>query len=519
VTDGRPADPRPAGARPADGRAAKGRAPDGRASGAGPVRPGLVLAICCLSLFIVGLDNTILNVALPALGRDLDAPISGLQWTLDAYTLVLACLLLLGGSLGDRLGRRRVFRVGLVVFSAASLLCSLAPGLGALVGFRALQGVGGAMLNPVALSIITSVFPDGRRRARAFGVWGATAGLSLALGPVVGGLLVDTVSWRAVFWVNVPVGVAALLLTTRYVPESRAPAPRRLDPGGQVLVVVALATLTYAIIEGPHRGWGSPVIAGLFAASALAFAALLAWEPRRPEPLIDPRFFRSVPFTGTAVIAFAGFGALSGFLFLNTLYLQEVRALSPLEAGLWTLPMPAVSAVFAPVAGRLVAARGTRVPLVVAGTGMAAGAAWLAGAGAGTPAGSLIAAYVVFGVGFGMLNPPITTTAVAGMPRAQAGVAAGVASTSRQVGQSLGVAVVGSVVATAVAGDDIAGRFVAAAAPAWWIVTGCSVVVLAAGLVASGRWARGTAERAASRLGTGDVLPGEPAPAGAGTSS
>jgi EmrB/QacA subfamily drug resistance transporter len=472
------------------------------------VRPTLVLAICCCSLFVVGVDNTILNVALPALARDLDAPISGLQWTVDAYTLVLACLLLLGGSVADRFGRRRVFQIGLVVFSLASLLCSLAPDLGTLVAFRALQGVGGAMLNPVAISIITTTFPDGRDRARAFGVWGAVAGLSLAVGPVLGGLLVDTVGWRAIFWVNVPVGVAAILLTALFVPESRSPRPRRVDPVGQVLVIVVLGALTTAIIEGPHRGWGSPLILGLFAASALALAAFLRYEPRRRDPLIDPRFFRSVPFAGTTVIAVAGFGALAGALFLNTLYLQEVRGLSPLAAGLWTLPMPATAALVAPLSGRLTGTRGTRVPLLVAGLGMLAGAAWLSTADAGTPMSTLVGAYVLFGLGFGMLNPPITTTAVAGMPRAQAGVAAAVASTSRQVGQSLGVAVVGSAVATAVAGDVAAG-FVDASHAAWWIVAGCAATVLVAGLVASGRWARDTADRAAARLGTGDVVPGD----------
>jgi EmrB/QacA subfamily drug resistance transporter len=474
-----------------------------------PVRRNLVLAICCLSLFIVGIDNTILNVALPALGRDLGAPISGLQWTVDAYTLVLACLLLLGGSIADRFGRRKVFQIGLVLFTAASLLCSLAPGLWSLVGFRALQGVGGAMLNPVAISIITAVFTDGRDRARAFGVWAAVAGLSLAVGPVAGGLLVDSLSWRAIFWVNVPVGIAALLLTARYVPESRAPRPRRLDPVGQVLVVVMLGTLTTAIIEGPRHGWGTPWIVGLFAASAAALAGFVRYELRRADPLIDPRFFRSVPFAGVTATAICGFGALAGFLFLNTLYLQEARGLSALEAGLWTLPMPAAAAAVAPLSGRLTGTRGTRVPLVVAGTAMVAGAAWLATVDAATPAAALVAAYVAFGVGFGMLNPPITTTAVAGMPRAQAGVAAGVASTSRQVGQSLGVAVAGSVVASAGAAGGLAAGFVDASHAAWWIVAGCSAVVAVSGLVTSTRWARATAERATERLGTGDVTAGQ----------
>lgn len=217
----------------------------------------LVLAICCMSLLIVSLDNTVLNVALPSLQRELDASTSGLQWTVDAYTLVLASLLMLAGSTADRIGRRRVFMSGLVVFTLGSLLCSLAPDLNWLVVFRMVQAVGGSMLNPVAMSIITNTFTDPRERARAIGVWGAVVGLSMAAGPLVGGLLVDSVGWRSIFWVNLPVGLAALLLTWRFVPESRAPRARRPDPVGQVLVIALFGSLTYAIIEAPHGSWRS----------------------------------------------------------------------------------------------------------------------------------------------------------------------------------------------------------------------------------------------------------------------
>jgi MFS family permease len=210
----------------------------------------LVLAICSMSLLIVGLDTTIVNVALPAIRRSLHASLSGLQWTIDAYTLVLASLLMLSGSTADRVGRKRVFQIGLFVFSLASLLCALAPSLGLLVAFRALQAVGGAMLNPVAMSIVRNVFEDPRERAQAIGVWGAVFGISMALGPVVGGTLVDSTSWRAVFLVNLPVGLVAIALTAAFVPESRAERARRIDPVGQVLVIAALASLTYAIIEG-----------------------------------------------------------------------------------------------------------------------------------------------------------------------------------------------------------------------------------------------------------------------------
>src|ERR1700691_1923570 len=219
-------------------------------SGLSRRRQYLVLAICCLSLFIVGLDATIVNVALPSIGRELHSSVSGLPWTIDAYSLVLASLLMLSGSTADRVGRRRTFQTGLALFTLGSLLCSVAPGLGWLVAFRMLQAVGGSMLNPVAMSIIVNTFTDRAERARAIGVWGAAVGVSLALGPVVGGLLIASVGWRGIFWVNIPVGLAAILLTALFVPESKAPHPRRLDAVGQVLVILTLASLIYGIIEG-----------------------------------------------------------------------------------------------------------------------------------------------------------------------------------------------------------------------------------------------------------------------------
>src|ERR1700761_4772037 len=226
-------------------------------SDSGNVRRELVLAICCMSILIVGLDVTILNVALPSIQHEFHASGSGAQWTIDAYTLVIACLLLLSGSMGDRLGRKRTFQVGLLTFTAGSLLCSVAPSLGLLIVFRMLQAVGGSMLNPVAISIVTNVFTEPKERARAIGWVGGVAGGSIAGGPLLGGPLVQAIVWRPGFWVNVPVGLAAILLTAKFVPESRAPHPRRLDPVGQLLVIIALATLTYAIIEGPTHGWTS----------------------------------------------------------------------------------------------------------------------------------------------------------------------------------------------------------------------------------------------------------------------
>jgi EmrB/QacA subfamily drug resistance transporter len=456
-----------------------------------PRRKKLILTICCMSLFIVGLDNTIVNLALPSIQRELHSAVSGLQWTIDAYTLVLASLLMLSGSTADRVGRKRTFQLGLVLFSMGSLLCSVAPTTGTLIAFRMIQAVGGSMLNPVAMSIITNIFTEPRERAQAIGVWGAVIGLSMALGPVVGGALVDSIGWRSIFWLNVPVGLAAVVLTALYVPESKAPHPRALDPVGQLLVMVVLATVTYGIIEGPDDGWGSLVITGCFVVAALSLAALVWYERRRPEPLLDIRFFRSVPFTGATLTAICGFSALAGFLFLNSLYLQNARGFSPLHAGLLTLPMAAMTALCSPIAGRTVGRRGPRVPLVIAGIGIAACGLLLSTLTVDTPIWFLLMTYVIFGIGFGMLNPPITNAAVSGMPRAQAGVAAAIASTSRQVGASLGVAVLGSVVTGRIVGSFATG-FAPASHLGWYIMAGGGVAVLCLAFITTSGWARRT---------------------------
>ncbi len=457
----------------------------------------LVLVICCLSLFIVGMDTTIVNVALPSIGRDLHASVSGLQWTVDGYTLVLASLLMLSGATADRVGRRRVFQIGLAVFTVGSGLCSLAPGLGWLVAFRMVQAVGGSMLNPVAMSIITNTFTDRAERARALGVWGGTFALSMALGPVLGGLLVGSVGWRGVFWVNIPVGLAAIALAARFVPESKAPTPRRPDPVGQALIIVMLGSLTYAIIEGPDLGWHAPVIVTLFAVAAVTFAVFVAYEAHRTEPVLDPRFFRSVPFAGSVLTAISAFAALGGFLFLATLYLQDVRGLPALSAGLYMLPMAVAMAVGAVGSSRVLARWGGRLPMMGAGAALAAGGVLLSGITASSSTLSLSVAFTVFGLGSGMVNAPITQAAVSGMPFSQAGVASGIASTSRQVGTSLGVAITGSILAGSLHGPLRAG-FVAASHADWLLLAACGVVVFVLGLVTTSRWALATAARTAA---------------------
>ncbi len=467
-------------------------------AGKKPTHPNLILAICCMSLLVVGMDVTIVNVALPSIQGDLHATVSGLQWILDAYTLVVASFLMFAGSVSDRVGRRRVFQFGLALFTAGSLLCSLAHTIGQLVAFRALQGLGASMLNPVALSIIANAFPEPKARARAVGVWGAVAGASLALGPVIGGALTQSVGWRSIFWINLPICLSAFVLAARFVSESKAPRARAFDPIGQLLVFAGLASLTYAVIEGPQAGWQSPQILGLFAASAAALAIFLFYEPRRQQPLLDLRFFHSVPFSSAALIAVCAFACFAGFLFLNALYLQQVRGLSALRTGLCTLPLAIAMMVCAPISGRLVGRHGPRPSLLAAGAGFLLSTWMLTRLTVNTPMVLIMVAYTLFGIGLGMVNPAITNNAVAGMPLTQAGVAAAIASTSRQVGAAFGVAVAGTVVTASRAnGSD----FTQSTHPIWWIMTGCSAIVLLLGWTSTTAWAHASTERVASLLG------------------
>jgi EmrB/QacA subfamily drug resistance transporter len=463
----------------------------------------LVLATCCLSLFIVGLDVTVVNVALPSIEHDLHASVSGLQWVIASYSLVIASLMILAGATADRVGRRRTFQVGLGLFTLGSLLCSLAPSLAALIAFRMIQAVGGSMLNPVAMSIIANTFTERTERARAIGIWGGTFGLSIALGPVVGGLLVSSVGWRSIFWINIPVGLAAIVLAAVFVPESKVRRPRRFDPVGQVLVFITLATLVYGIIEGPVRGWTAPAIIASFSATLVAGIAFGCYESRREQPLLDVRFFRSVPFAGAAIIAVSAFAGFGGFLLLSTIYLQDVRGMSALHAGLYMLPLAAMQVIWSPLSGRIVGARGPRLPLICAGLAITVSAITLTGLTVSTATSSLVTSFLVFGLGFGLIGAPITFTAVAGMPTAQAGVASAVTSTSRQVGSALGVALIGSAVVSALNGPVETG-FVSASHIGWWLIAGCGLAVLALGVITTGPWARRTAALVAADFGHGE---------------
>ncbi|HEX3749860.1 MAG TPA: MFS transporter [Streptosporangiaceae bacterium] len=456
----------------------------------------LVLAICCASVIVVVMDISIVNVALPAIGHDLHASESDLQWTVDAYTLVLASFLVLAGSTADRVGRRRIFQVGLAAFGLGSLLCGLAPGIGALIAARALQALGATMLNPVAMAIVATTFPDPAERARAIGVFGSMSGLALVLGPILGGALVDSLGWHSIFWINVPIVAAALVAAARYVPESRAARARRFDPVGQALIILVLGSVVYAIIESARLGWTSPVILGLLAVAALAAVSILRYEPRRADPLLELRLFRSVPFSAAILMALWALCAFGAFLFVTTQYLQDVRGMSALTAGLCLIPVGVLVLVLSPRTGRTVGARGPRRPLVVAGAALALGGAasvWLTPA---TPWPAMLAIYLLFGVFLGTVNPPITNTAVSGMPRSMTGVATSLASAGRQTGITLGVAIAGTIVGSALTRGGNA--FTSAAHGVWWLVAGLGLGILVLGLLSTGRWALGTAGRAAA---------------------
>jgi len=459
----------------------------------------IILVTCCLALVLTAMDATIVNIALPAIRGDLHASVAELQWSIDAYTIVVASFLLLAGSIADRFGRRKTFQVGLLVFSVGSLLCSVAPNARVLVASRVLQALGGAMLNPVAMSIIVNTFLDPKERARAVGIWGAAFGVAMAAGPLLGGLLVEIAGWRSIFWINIPIGVIALALTARFVRESRSERPRQFDVLAQVLVITALFALTSAVIDGRHAGWTSWPIAAGFATAIASAVGLVAWESRHREPLLDPRFFRSLPFAAATLVAVLAFAAFSGFLFLNSLYLQESRGLSASQAGLATLPIALALMVCSPLSGRLVAAGRARVALVVAGGAIAMGALLLTVLAQDTPLASLLGAYGIFGIGLGTVNAPITNTAVSGMPRSHAGLASAVASTSRQVGASLGVALAGALAGT---GIETAHRpdFAAATHGFFWVSAGLGVAIVVLGVASTGRRAKESAARVASLL-------------------
>jgi len=467
------------------------------------VRKGIILVSCCLSLLIVSMDATIVNVAIPNIRADLHASASQLQWVIDIYTLVLASLLLLSGATADRFGRRRTFQIGLTVFAIGSLLCSLSPNIETLIIARMVQAVGGSMLNPVAMSIITQVFTGRVERARAIGIWGGVVGISMALGPIVGGALIQVVDWRAVFWINLPICAAAIVLTAIFVPESRSATMRDVDPVGQGLGMTFLFGVVYVLIEGPFRGWTDARIVAVGVVALLAFVGFLRYESRRRDPFIDLRFFRSIPFASATMIAVCAFAAWGAFLFLMSLYLQDERGFSAMHTGLLYLPVAVGALIFSPLSGRLVGRFGSRPSLLIAGTLITAATLMLTRLTATTAVWQLLVFFAVFGIGFSMVNAPITNAAVSGMPTDRAGAASAVASTSRQVGVSLGVALCGSVAGAAIAtsGAD----FAIAARPLWLICAGLALFIIALAVYSTSARALRSAERLAPLVAGPDV--------------
>lgn len=464
-------------------------------------RNRLVVVVCCTAVFMTTLDSTILNVALPSLQQGLHTSSSELQWSVDSYVLVRASSLFVCGAFSDRFGRLRLFRIGLSLFVGSSLACSLAPSIGVLIAFRAFQGVGSSLMTPASLAIITNALPGRFERARAIGAWSGTTGASMMAGPVLGGFLVEVLGWRSVFWVNIPIGLAALA-ATRLLDESRALEPRSLDLAGQLTIAGALATLTYALIAGPSRGWASPLVVILFVVSAACWAGFQIAARRVRHPLLDLKYLREPPLIGAIVAALVLFLAMGAFLFFNTLYLQEVRSFSPLDAGLLTAPATAVSLVVSPWSGRRTGRRGPLMPAATACGLVTVSMAVLAFVLTNhTPLWVLALDYLLLGAGYGLVNPAATYSVVSVLPQDQAAVAAAITSTARQVGTTLGVALVGAVVFSSGAYLGTTGHitpttsaeFVAGLRHGYFLVTALSGVAMITALCAfRGRAPRGT---------------------------
>jgi EmrB/QacA subfamily drug resistance transporter len=417
------------------------------------------LTAVSVATFMLLLDITVVNVALPSIREDLGASFTDLQWVIDAYALTLAALVLTAGSLADRLGRRRVFAAGLAIFSVASLLCALAPDPTFLNLARALQGVGGAVMFAVSLALIAQEFAAGRERGVAMGLYGATIGVAVAIGPLVGGALTDSLGWESIFYLNVPIGAAALAVTYLRLRESRDPNATRVDWAGTAAFSTALFLLVLALVRGNHEGWGSTTIVSLFVAAAVLLVAFVAIERRVAEPMLPLGLFRRRAFTGVQLAAFALSGSIFALFLYLTLYLQSYLGLSPFEAGVRYLPITLITFFAAPVAGVLLSRVQARVMLSVGLAGVGVGLLLMSGIDAGSEWTTLLGGFLVAGAGAGLLNPVIADVAVSVVPREQSGMAAGINDTFRQVGVAVGIAVWGAIFVGR--GSDKVGELVA----------------------------------------------------------
>lgn len=406
------------------------------------------LAVLCMSLLIIGLDNTILNVALPSLVRELGATTSQLQWIVDGYTLVFAGLLLTAGSLGDRFGRRGALSIGLVIFGVGSAASAFAGGATALIFTRAFMGIGGALIMPATLSLLTNIFTDPKERARAIGVWAAVAGAGSAFGPLIGGFLLEHFWWGSVFLINVPVVIVALIAGRVLLPTSRDESAPRLDPLGAVLSVAGLVVVLWGVIEGPVKGWSDTTVIAAIVGGLVLLAAFVVWELRCAHPMLDVRFFKNPRFSAANGAITLVFFSMFGASFLATQYLQTVLGFSALDAGVRMLPMALTMLVVAPISPRLVERVGTKV---VVGTGLL-----LAAAGTAVMSqipvedGYLVMAggMMIMATGMGLVMAPATESIMGSLPPAKAGVGSAMNDTTRQMGGALGVAILGSVLAS-----------------------------------------------------------------------
>jgi EmrB/QacA subfamily drug resistance transporter len=409
-----------------------------------------ILAVLCLSVLLAVVDNTIVNVALPTMSRTLAASTQDLQWIVDAYTLVFAGLLIVGGNLGDRLGRRRILQTGLALFALTSVAAALSRTTGELIASRAAMGVAAALIYPATLALLMNVFTDARERATAIGIWSGVSGLAVAIGPVTGGLLLRHFSWSSVFYVNVPVVIIALVAGMRLLPESRDPQAGRFDPLGALLSVGGVGLLVWTIIEAPRHGWASAATIGGFAGALVILAAFVGWQLRRPDPMLDVRLFANPRFSAASgAIALAFFG-LFGFIFLITQYFQVVRSYDPLRAGLATLPFALVTGLVSPTAIVLMKRFGTKAVVTTGLALMSVG--FLIAAGTTVDSaywGRIIVAMTLMATGLALTASPATEAIMGALPPAKAGAGSAVNDTTRELGGTLGVAIVGSVMSSA----------------------------------------------------------------------
>ncbi|MFE5588950.1 MFS transporter [Streptomyces sp. NPDC056549] len=413
---------------------------------------GLVLATLCATMFMAMLDNVIVNNALPRIGQELRSGVSGLQWVVEGYSLVYAALLLTGGTLGDRYGRRRIFLTGLAAFTAGSTAAALSGSTGTLIAARMFQGLGAALLTPGSLSILRHVFTDEKERARAVGLWSGVSALGLAVGPVLGGPIVDAFGWAAVFWINVPIGVAGLLLAARALPEF-ADRTRRLDLPGQALSALGFGALVYALIEGPARGWTDAWVLAFAAVAMLTLPAFVVVEVRSADPMLDLRFFRDRVLTGAAVSGFMISFGMFGAAFFLPLLMQDVMGWSPSDAGLAGLPMTAMIVVAAPLSSALTSRHGPRLPLVTGLALCAAGLGALSLYGAHAHYAQYVGVLLAMGLGMGMTFTPVSITVMQRVDPSRAGMASATLGTLREIGGVIGVAVLGAVLSSRLTAD------------------------------------------------------------------